>query len=194
MKKFGVILEIFGILVAASIILLSNTTQYPFVLNLAPTYKKEQRAYDDFFRRYKTYHTPADSYFKDFEALVIRGLANLDPPEIRVKIVPGSITQFEYVNRPTPTSYDVEGDSLSNWVRIHPQRISWNKANIERALKRDFDASIGKYNLFGNWGAVIIIAVGMMLDKEVVPRILKRVRAHKRASTSETPPAKQGAF
>ena len=162
MKVLGYVITFAGILVSLCSVLLDNAARLPFVVRvLAPSHDRAQRSVNAFFYFTKSYHTTNDVYFKDFEEFVIWGLSTLEGKDRRItNIAPGSISQFEYVPRELPNNQDIEGDALSNWIRLHPnQNITWNKANIEKALNRHFDTFIGQYRLpLGLAGIVITIS------------------------------------
>lgn len=147
----------------------ANTNHFPFFARwFAPTYYKEQRAYDDFFRHYKSYHNEQDAYFNSFRKLFCKTLANLDLPETRVNISPDSITQIEHNKHTLEYAHDIEGRTLSDWLRIqhplYPQNIVLNRAAVEKQLNRDYDASIGTFGvLFTAIGIGISIAM-LILD------------------------------
>ncbi len=171
MKLLGSIIELVGIGISLVFVFFDNTAQLPFVVHyLAPTHERAKRSVDAFFYFTKTYHTTNDIYFKDFEEFVRWGLSTLHVKERRKIITPGSITQFEYIPRGLPYNQDIEGDALSNWIRVHPYTgIVWNKANIEKALQRQFDESIGKYRLPLGLAGVSVTLFGFVL-KQCHPR------------------------
>ncbi len=94
--------------------------------------------------------------------MVIWGLSTLEVKERRKIITPGSITVFEYIPSALTHVQDIEGDALSNWIRIHPQVIYWNKANIEKALNRHFDTFIGQYRLPLGLAGIVITICGVV--------------------------------
>ena len=165
MKKLPFGIEVGGLLISLCALLLDNAARLPFVVRvLSPSHDRAQRSVNAFFHIPKSHNSTNDFYFKDFEEFVIWGLSTFEVKERRVtNIAPGAISEFEYVPFGLPYNQDIEGDALSNWIRIRPQVIYWNKANIEKALNRHFDTFVGQYRLPLGLSGIFITAFGMLL-------------------------------
>jgi hypothetical protein len=173
MKILANIIELFGIGISLFFVFFDNAAQLPFVLHLlAPNYELSKRSVDHVFSFTVPdhIHHTNDLYFKEFEEFIVWGLSTLDFKERRTNIAPGSISFFEYAPRGLPVAQDIEGDALSNFIKMPPHPIVWNKANIQKALQRQYDESIGKYRLPLGLAGVIVTLSGFVLKLKTEKR------------------------